>query len=189
MNSHTTRETWLVAAARELIDRCHIAPRGPWRVTCGWPSRRATALRARVLGQCFDPLASADGTIEIIVTIGLDDPIEVLGVLAHELIHAHLPAGTGHRRAFAVLAWAIGLDGKPTATTVGPTFRAVAEQVLGAIGAYPHGRLNALEVPKDGTRMIRARCATCGYTVRLTRKWLALAIPHCPVDRIEMVVG
>jgi hypothetical protein len=37
--------------------------------------------------------------------------------------------------------------------------------------------------PKQGTRLLKAMCAheECGYTVRVTSKWLEIGPPHCPV--------
>lgn len=98
------REAWLTRATEALIRLFEAPPRGPWRVTCGWPSRRGTAAKSRVIGECWSPMASGDRTIEIIISIALDDALEVLAVLAHELAHAHLPEGTGHRAPFARLA-------------------------------------------------------------------------------------
>lgn len=182
------REAWLTRAARALIQRYDIPPRGPWRITCGWPSRRGTAARSRVLGECWSPTASGDGTTEIIVSIVLDDALEVLGVLAHELAHAHLPEGVGHRAPFARLVRRMGLEGKPTATVVGEAFRAAMAPVLAELGPYPHASLDVTARKKQGTRMLKAECPFCGYTVRLTRKWLEVATPRCPVHEAEMLV-
>lgn len=33
---------------------------------------------------------------------------------------------------------------------------------------------------KQGTRMLKAACEDCGYTVRVTAKWLEIGPPHCP---------
>lgn len=35
--------------------------------------------------------------------------------------------------------------------------------------------------PKQTTRLMKAECAECGYTVRVTSKWLEVGPPHCPV--------
>ena len=37
----------------------------------------------------------------------------------------------------------------------------------------------------QGTRMIKASCAGCGYTVRATRKWIDVAVPACPNPECE----
>lgn len=48
-----------------------------------------------------------------------------------------------------------------------------------------HERLNE----KQGTRLLKCQCATCGYTVRVTRKWLGLAGPPiCPTDNIRLAL-
>lgn len=184
----SNREAWLTRATEALIRLFDAPPRGPWRVTCGWPSRRGTAAKSRVIGECWSPRASGDGTIEIIISIALADAVEVLGVLAHELAHAHLPEGTGHRSPFARLVKKMGLEGKPTATVVGDTFRANVARVLDELGPYPHASLDYTTRKKQGIRMLKAQCAFCGYTVRLTRKWIEVALPRCPVHELEMKI-
>jgi len=188
MRHDRTREGWLRTACQKMIQLFDLPPRGPWRVTCGWPSKRATATNGRVLGQCWSSSCSADSTIELIVSITLDDPVEVLAVAAHELIHASLPEGTGHRAPFARKARAIGLDGKPTATTPGPAFVKAIAPLLEDLGSYPHASLDIAARKKQSTRMKKASCAFCGYTVRLSRKWLEVAVPRCPVHELEMQV-
>ena len=49
---------------------------------------------------------------------------------------------------------------------------------------YPHSKLNVtLETKPQTTRMIKCECATCGFVVRTTRKWLdEVGAPHCPND-------
>jgi hypothetical protein len=34
----------------------------------------------------------------------------------------------------------------------------------------------------SGSRLIKCACGSCGYTARVTRKWLAVGAPHCPSD-------
>ena len=56
------------------------------------------------------------------------------------------------------------------------------------IGLYPAGFLT--DSPKQGTRMLKCECLSCGYTVRITRKWLTLAGPPiCPTDRIPLIAA
>jgi hypothetical protein len=50
--------------------------------------------------------------------------------------------------------------------------------------------------PKQKARLLKAECGDCGYTVRVTRKWVDEAgAPHCPahgampVDGIEAEDG
>lgn len=52
---------------------------------------------------------------------------------------------------------------------------------------YPHAQLTApppqtSAVPspsKQGTRMLKASCTVCGYTIRITMKWASRGLPTC----------
>jgi hypothetical protein len=156
------------------------------RFTCGWPSKGAGA-RRKTVGQCFDPAASKDDHHEIIIGMSLDDPMEVAHTLAHELCHAIIGTQHGHKKPFRKLALAIGLVGKMTATTAGDAFKQYAQPIIDKLGAYPHAELDYSTVKKQTTRMIKASCAECGYTVRLTRKWIDQAGPPiCPTHETTM---
>jgi hypothetical protein len=182
------RESYINALATEMRPLFHSkGATYPERVryTCGWPSRGAGA-RRKALGQCFDASASKDNHHEIIIGMSLDDPMEVAHVLAHELVHACVGLEAGHKGAFRKLALAIGLEGKMTATTAGDAFTQHAQPIIDELGAYPHAELDYSSVKKQGTRMIKAECAECGYAVRLTQKWLDVGAPICPVDHVQM---
>ena len=88
--------------------------------------------------------------------------------------------GTGHGPKFRKLALALGLTGKMTATEAGPELEAKLKKIYKKLGEYPHAKLDFSNVKKAGTRMIKAACPTCGYTVRLSRKWIEVATPRCP---------
>jgi len=159
----------------------------PYRVTCGWPSKRATATNNKAIGQCFSPKASKDGTTELIVSMCIDDPMEAAAILAHEMVHAAVGVSCGHKGPFRRVALAIGLEGKMTSTHAGETFKQRVAPMLQELGDYPHAALDpSVARKKDGTRLVKAACPECGYTVRITRKWLDVAIPRCPVDECEM---
>lgn len=182
------REHWLTECAK-LIESELFQPLGfslpeKWRTTCGFPSKSGLANKTRTIGQHWNPKASKDKTHEVIVSITLSDPLRVAGVLAHELIHAVHP-DDGHGSKFRNLAVAIGLTGKMTATTEGPEFIEKIQPILDCLGPYPHATLDSSNRKKQGTRMIKAECGCCGYTIRLTRKWLEVAIPVCPDPECE----
>ena len=177
------RETWLmkgIEAVRPMFEELGATIPEKVRVTCGWPSRSAGASKKRRIGECWSSSVSGDGTAEIIISMVLDDPVNVLDVLVHELVHAALPDGTGHGPKFRKLAIALGLTGKMTATEAGPELKAKLEKISKKLGEYPHAKLDFSNVKKAGTRMIKAACPTCGYTVRLSRKWIEVATPRCP---------
>ncbi|MEN9419839.1 MAG: hypothetical protein RI988_3460 [Pseudomonadota bacterium] len=180
---HTTREGWLHAfaeAARpRFIEAGHPLPE-TLRIGIGWGSGGA---RSRAIGECYYGAASADGVRAIIITpgAGMDDAARAADVLTHELAHAALPEGVGHKAPFKRLVTALGLEGKATATVAGDAWRAWALPIIESLGPYPHAALSAGSTgkKKQNTRMLKAECSECGYTVRVTRKWLDVGSPRC----------
>lgn len=194
------RQQWLENAISELRPRFEaVAPEFPLppavRVSWGFPGGRGGVGR-KAIGQCWAVQASKDGTTEIFLSPvlgnggsgdGTGNPPEltILAVLAHELVHAAVGLECKHRGAFRKVALAIGLEGKMTATTPSPEFKAWAAPALERLNAFPSGALDpsASGKPKQSTRLVKCQCPTCGYPVRATRKWLdAAGAPICPVD-------
>lgn len=180
--THPTREAWLLAAIDAM--RPDFADAGlslvaGIRVSCGFPSRPAVAARSRRIGECWRPEAAADGIPQILISPLLADPVEVLGVLRHELIHA---SGIyNHAKGFAKAAVKLGLVLPAKATTVGEGLRAHLADMAQSIGAYPHAALTPGNVTKkQTTRMLKVECPECGYTVRTTARWIAEGLPICP---------
>jgi hypothetical protein len=183
VNAFKHREAWLHAVTERLrpIFASHDGTiPDNIRLTCGFPSVRAFATPQRG-GECWSDANSADGHFEIMVSPVLADPMRVAGVLAHELVHATVGTECGHKRPFAKLARAIGLEGKMTATTEGDAFEQAVAPILDAVGPYPHAELSKSARTKQGTRLLKLQCPTCPYTVRITRKWLDdVGAPACP---------
>jgi hypothetical protein len=160
-----TREAWLQAAVLGL--RPDFEPIAPLpdnlHVSVGFPSRGGLSQKgSKTIGECWNGCCSAD-------------------VLVHELIHAALPKGTGHKGPFKRAMLALGLTGKPTATTAGPELTERLNGLLSEIGPYPHPALTHQNTAKkQTTRMLKALCPLCGYTIRLTQKWAEVGMPTCP---------
>lgn len=164
------------------------------RVSIGWP--RGSHGKGRAIGQCWGNEASSDEHSEIFVSPELGKGaelggIKIIGVLAHELAHAILGTKVGHKAPFKRCAEAVGLTGKMTATSEGPEFVAFAESFIKERGEYPAGSLNeSLRLKKQSTRLIKCECTECGYTVRVTKKWIESAgTPLCPVEMEAMEVA
>ena len=176
---HETREQWLVNAAELMAASLFTEEDMPdFRVSCSFPD----GSKNKILGQCFDPSASADKTVEIIVTIMRDSRVEVLATLAHELIHAALGTKEGHGKNFRRVALRIGLTGKMTATVAGEDFKKWVWKNRHAMGLYPHKRIIGGALKKQTTRMVKAECPECGYITRTSRKWINdIGAPHCPL--------
>lgn len=157
-----------------------------FRVACGWPSVRGLSDKKRVIGESWDSEAASDEVGQIFISPWLNDPREEQGVLAtlvHEIVHQVVGHEVKHGKPFRECALAVGLDGKMTATFAGKDLMEFISQWCDELGPYPHGKLDKLKSPskKQTTRMIKAECSDCGFTVRLSRKWLEeVGAPHCP---------
>jgi hypothetical protein len=188
---YQTREDWLTQAIEELrplFDVSGFPLPDKIRVTCGFPSSKARALH-RAIGEHWSPAASASGHHEILISPVMDDPFEVFGILVHELCHAATD-GDGHGREFAKIARAMWLEGKLTETRIGDLFKANMSQLIESLGAYPHSKLNVSALRKpQATRMLKAVCPDCGYTIRLSKAWADKWMPVCPHDNSSFVLA
>jgi hypothetical protein len=185
------REAWLEAAGTEI--GALLAEQGldvpKYRVSVGWPSKGGTSTKKRRVGECWKPEATDDGISQVYISPTLEKPLDVLGVLVHEVIHAVVQVDTpdaGHRGPFVAAAKGIGLTGPWTATSVGPELLPVLEGISARLGEYPHVKINpSVQAPVQTTRMLKVQCPVCEYTVRTTQKWLDAGNPSCP-DGDEM---
>jgi hypothetical protein len=191
-NASTYREEWLlnaVAELRPLFEKVEMPI--PEKIRCAVSLTSAGTKGARK-GECWPASASADSHYEIFISPDLIEPAEVLGVLVHALVHACLPDDAGHGIKFKEAATRVGLEGKMRHAMPGPILRETLERVAEAVGPLPHAKLDfsarILDRPppadrpkKQSTRMLRAECPSCGYTVRLASKWLKVGAPRCPV--------
>lgn len=145
-----TREQWLVAAVKKLqpLFKKHEG-KIPEKlmVSCGWPHGH----RKETIGQCFYKSHTDDGTIHLFISPALGDAVRVLDVLVHELVHACVGEGHGHRGPFKTLARAIGLEGKLTETVVTPGTPLHNEltKIYKSLGGYPHSQINYSKHKKD----------------------------------------
>lgn len=192
---HKTREAWLEAAVeltRPLFKQ-HGYEIPPLRVACGWPVRGGLGKKKRVLGECWDKKASEDGTQpQIFISPYLVDPCfggdglnpsGVLPTLIHEIVHAVVGHKEKHNKVFGKCARAVGLEGKLTATFASATLVETCKAFSAELGQYPHSKLDSLKEPskKQSTRMLKCECPECGYTCRVSNKWLEeVGEPHCP---------
>lgn len=183
------RQEWIEKALKHL--RKHFADKGysvpeNIRVTIGWPKGGRTRI-----GECHYCEASKDGHFEIFISpeLGKDGPYKqqpVMEVMAHEICHTIAGHKAGHKKPFKIIAEAIGLEGKMTATKPGPIMLACIAAFEAEYGPYPAGALTRSMRQKKATYLIKCECGECGYTVRTTAKWLEMGDPICPVCMIGM---
>ncbi len=187
-NLHNTREGWLRSATNELrpyFDKLGYTLPEKIRFAIAFTSG---GKRGRIAGECWHPSASADGHYEIFIRADVDDPIEVLGILIHELVHALLPPEAKHGKQYKAIATRIGLEGKMRYALPGPVLKDRVHALAASLGPLPHARLNftksADTKKKQTTRYLKAECgAACGYTIRITSKWARAGLPSCPIDK------
>jgi hypothetical protein len=165
------REDWLTEALPKLKELLTDAPdfKTPL-ISIGLPHARALSAKQKAIGECWSSRCTSTGQATIFISPLLDDPVEILGVLLHELIHASVGNQCGHRGAFARVARASGLVGKMTATTPGPELTQRLHALAIRLGDLPHARLNAQAVEderkKQGTRQRLYECDGCGQKIR-----------------------
>jgi hypothetical protein len=180
-NDYATSEAWLAAATDAL--REFFAKRG-WPL----PERIRTTIaftqqgrKGTAVGECLPPEASRDGATKIIIRCDRDEPLEILSIQVHQLVHA--ATGPEHNQRFRDACLSLGLDVSQGLKKATPG-EMLAEQLKGLVDFAVLGRVRVADRPaKQKTRMLKADCQGegCGYTVRLASKWLKdLGAPHCP---------
>lgn len=185
-----TREEWLenaVEALRPLFREVTGRELPPVRVSAGFPG--GGSARKRV-GECWATFTATDKISNIFISPVLDDEVEVLATLAHELVHALDNCKSGHKGAFSKIAKAIGLTGKMTATVAGDELRELLVEIAAELGDYPHGKVTlGSSIKKQSTRMLKVECPSgSGYLVRMTRTWLdTFGAPICPCCEERML--
>ena len=133
-----TRELWLQRAVVALEKKYFSAKANKLPksvgVACGVISGKLA------IGICYNPRVSTAKTTEIFISPKLEDPIEVLGTLLHELIHAELGTEAGHGKLFKARMAEVGLGGKATATVVpaGSELEKELKRIARELGRYPH---------------------------------------------------
>lgn len=179
-----TREEWLNEAIKLMVpefkQRASCTLPKNLRISCGFTS---AGRRGKRIGEVWSASSTTDDTHEIYISPVLEDPVRVLGVTVHELVHAGVGLEHGHKAPFRKVAKAMLLEGKMKATTEGQPFKDAFKPILDKLGVYPHGKLTTglSSGPKtQSTRLIKVQCPCCEYTLRTTVKWLEIGVPQCP---------
>jgi len=168
-----TREEWLsrsLPALKSII----LSAGGPDfaapLISIGFPSRNALSKHKQRIGECWSKRCTDTGQPTIMVSPVIENVVEVLATLLHELVHASVGAECGHRGAFKRVATAAGLVGKMTATAASPTLAQALHDIAESIGSFPHVKLNAQAIEderkKQKTRMRLYECNKCNQKIR-----------------------
>jgi hypothetical protein len=189
-SKYDTREEWLHAAADLLRPifkaRASVALPKNIRISCGFTSAGS---RGKRIGECWSKQSSADGTFEMFIVPMIDDPMRVLDITVHELVHAGVGLDKKHGPVFRKAAKAMLLEGKMKATIGGDAFKAdIGKPLLAKLGEYPHAALHgglSSGPKKQATRLLKVWCPSCEYTTRITQKWIEIGVPQCPNEDCE----
>jgi len=172
---YKTREQWLqagVAKLRKVIPGAYDVP--VIRISCGFPKN---ARGKHAIGQCW--YTAEDGVCQVFVSPELNDAVRIMDVVLHEVGHAILGGAVGHKKEFKRYMDAVGLEGLATATKAGEGLKKKLEVMTQQLGAYPHSRLTAKAGSKKQTTRLKKVACLCGYTVRVTQKWIDVGLPTC----------
>ena len=180
------REIWLQNAV-DLIapifkNKGYTIPKV--RVSCGFPS---TGNKSKHIGQCWGKSSTNDGTNQLFISPVLDEAVQVLDTLVHELVHAVDDCLHHHGPEFKKIATDVGLQGPMREASAGPWLKEHLTTIAKQLGKYPHSKINLAHSSskKTGPRP-RAKCKKCGYEVTPLKKWLHMGPPLCPKHTTEM---
>lgn len=198
-NKHTSREAWLKAATDDL--RPHFKQAGyplPDRIRFAIALTSSGRKVESPAGECWHSSVSADDTWEIIIRADKSDPVEILGILVHELVKTTLPIEAGHGKLYKKASVAIGLQGPARTASPTPLLTHRLGDIAASLGPLPHASLDIAKGPrpvprpvgapkKQKARMRKAECTVmgddgkaCGYTVRVASIWADMGPPGCP---------
>lgn len=150
------------------------------QVSCGFPSSGAFGVGKRTIGQCWYP-NSTGGNHQLFISPTIADPVKVLDVLVHEVVHTVVGSEAKHGKQFKYAATRVGLVGKMTSTVAGPKLEAQLKAMAKRLGEYPHKPIVGLLKPKRVMpKWIRCEC-DCEYVIRMPEEQLEQGIPDCPV--------
>ena len=179
-----TREEWLNEAALKLKERVVACSEGEDYpdplVSVGFPKGSRGKSASNVIGQCWDKTTSGDKErAHIFIIPTMTEPVDILAVLLHELVHASVGTACGHRGPVKSVATEVGLEGKMTATTPGRLLEFDLKLLANDLGEYPHPGLKVPARGSVGSRLLKVACPDCGCIIRMTQKWIDEV--GCPV--------
>lgn len=202
-NTYQTREDWLQAAIAYLRPRYDTMPRkakkGEQAETYTLPPKDklhaiiswAKGGGKKVIGQCFPVTWTQDGSTYVLVVPTIEDPVQVLAILVHELIHAL--GIMNHGKDFKYVATKLGLEGKMKSTVPGEAMTAELKKLAAELGPLPHIALVPPPKPTKDTegRKVRMKLRSPvneEFVVEMTPKRFAeFGAPTCPESGEPMI--
>ena len=162
MKQHSVREAWLEDAVKHLepvFSRAGYAI-PPVRVSCGFP---ASSSPRTTLGQCWPRQRSEGGVNEIFISPKIDDPVQLLDTLVHELCHAVDDCFSGHGEDFKGIAQMVGLEGPARMAHATEELTVKLMMISQELGPYPHKAIIFPPPRASNASRSKAKCGQCGY--------------------------
>lgn len=180
------------------------------RVAVGYGPDGARFENNVILGVALNSQVVNDGAFEIWISPEIQSQADALATLIHELAHCAAGFSAGHKRGsdFEIIVRMFGLEGPLTATTAGEGLKDELELLTIELGDYPGSYVDLSLMPspapvpaggipvplpplagggristgpaKQTTRLHKIGCTTCGYTVRVSQRWILVGMPICP---------
>lgn len=142
--------------------------------------------KVKHIGLCCHPHSIGKQSFgsEIFIVPSLKDPVKIVGVLIHELIHV-MTRGHGHKGAFKWVGESVGLTGSMTATGESKELKEKIAGWIDKIGAFPHKQwIPSTNLKKQSTRLIKVHCERddhSPYIIRMSRATIEKhGTPNCP---------
>ena len=180
------RETWLnlmIDKAVPMFDKSGFKIseiRTKLKPSCSMMVGQRKSSKLGAIGQHLPTNWNAKKNHELLISPTLEDGIQVVGVLIHEMCHAiqshlyHDEKGRltvkPHGKEFRKIAHSVLLTGKMTATTESPELKIIIENWINEIGKYPHSEINLKGRKKQTTRNHKVECQSCEWSFRTSNK-------------------
>ena len=167
-----SREQWLTEISDLMLADlflpigAHIRENLKLKLSVGFPP--GTRVNTRIVGCCFPSSASKDGYSEIFVSPIIDDSLEILTTLVHELCHAIDDCQSKHRGLFATLAIGAGLMRPLASAHASPELREVLQSYVDMFGPIPHAGIDYTAKKQQSNRQLKVWC-DCGFKFNTSR--------------------
>lgn len=175
-----TREEYLMTAVERLRPTFETAgyeiPK--YKVSCGFGSRNAK----RTLGECWWSTATDDKVRQMFISPVISTAQEVVGVLAHELLHAVLPDGSKHGPLFKKGMKKVGLEGKAIYAKPGKELYDKITAIVTELGVYPNSPIKMAVGPTRKNRkfIVKVACPVHdAFEVKIHVSNLYVGSPKC----------
>ena len=176
------RETWLnmmIDKAVPMFDKSGFKIseiRTKLKPSCSMMVGQRKSSKLGAIGQHLPTNWNAKKNHELLISPTLEDGVQVVGVLIHEMCHAiqshlyHDEKGRltvkPHGKEFRKIAQSVLLTGKMTATTESPELKILIENWITEIGKYPHDKISFDDRKKQSTRNLLLWCPDCNWSLR-----------------------